>query len=119
LLALDPAYKSSYPVLKAFFDLFDHIEYEGKPVSSWHYLVIGQACIDKNYRGKGMLKKLYAAFSNQLSGKYDFAISEIATRNLRSMNAHKRLGFTVVHEYTGPDGVRWSVVILDWTKSTI
>jgi hypothetical protein len=116
ILAMDPAYKSCYPVLKAFFDLFEKINFKGKPVSSWHYLVIGQACIDKRYRGKGVFRKIYAAYNSRFKDKYDFAISEIATRNKRSMNAHSRIGFIPVHEYTGPDGVQWTVVLLDWTK---
>jgi hypothetical protein len=116
LLAMDPAFKADFPILKSFFELFETIKYKDKPVSTWHYLVIGQACIDKNYRGKGILRKIYDAYSNLYREKFDFAISEIATRNLRSMNAHKRIGFIPVHEYTGPDGVQWTVVILDWTK---
>ena len=116
LLALDSTYKADFPILKPLFDLFEKINYGGKLISAWHYLVIGQACIDINYRGKGILRKIYDAYSKQLRGKYDFAISEIATRNLRSMNAHKRIGFIPIHEYTGPDGVQWTVVVLDWTK---
>jgi hypothetical protein len=116
LLALNPVIKAHFPILIPLLELFDKIMYDGRPVSSYHYLIIGQACIDKHYRGKGVFKKIYAAYNARFRDKFDFAISEIATRNLRSMNAHKRIGFTTVHEYTDPNGVEWSVVILDWKK---
>ncbi|MDZ4747220.1 MAG: GNAT family N-acetyltransferase [Saprospiraceae bacterium] len=116
VLALNPVNKTDFPTLKPLFDLFDIIMYAGKPVRSYNYLIIGQACIDKNYRGKGVFKKIYAAYIDRFKNKYDFAISEIATRNKRSMNAHSRIGFIPVHQYTGPDGVEWTVVILDWKK---
>ena len=114
VLAMTPGFRSGFPVLEPLFKLFDQIIYENKPVSSYHYLIVGQACIDKNYRGKGLLRKLYAAYARQFSVRYDFAISEIASKNLRSMNAHKRMGFFPVHEYNGPDGVQWTIVLLDW-----
>jgi len=114
VLALSPVIKTDFPILAPLLDLFDSIIYKGKPVSSYQYLIIGQACIDKNYRGKGVFKKIYTAYNNRFKDKYDFAISEIATRNKRSMNAHSRIGFIPVHEYTGPDGVRWTIVILQW-----
>ena len=116
VLALNPVIKSDFPILIPLLELFDNIIYEGSAVSTYNYLIIGQACIHKNYRGKGVFKKIYAAYNARFRDKFDFAISEIATRNLRSMNAHKKIGFTTVHEYTDPNGVEWSVVILDWKK---
>jgi RimJ/RimL family protein N-acetyltransferase len=116
VLALDPVVKKDFPILAPLVDLFGNIIYEGKAVSAYNYLIIGQACIDTAYRGKGVFKKIYAAYKERFKDKYDFAISEIASRNQRSMNAHGRIGFIPVHEYTGPDGVVWTVVILDWKK---
>lgn len=116
VLALNPVIKNDFPILVPLLELFDSINYEGRSVSTYHYLIIGQACIEKNYRGKGVFKKIYAAYHARFRDKYDFAISEIATRNERSMNAHRRIGFIPVHEYTGPDGVQWTVVIFDWKK---
>ena len=116
VLALTPDLRPTLPILEPLFQLFEKINYHDKPVSNYNYLVIGQACIDKPYRGKGVFKKMYTAYSLLFRDKYDFAISEIATKNLRSMNAHKRIGFLPVHEYTGPDGVQWTVVLQDWSQ---
>lgn len=113
-LAMTTATKADFPILKPLFDLFGKIEYRGNKVSSYNYMVVGQTCIDKAYRGKGVLPKLYAAFINLFRHKYDFAITEIATKNLRSLHAHEKIGFRTVHEYVAPDGIGWTIVLLQW-----
>ena len=55
---------------------------------------MGQICIDKPWRGRGLFDQLYAAHRQHLSGRYDCCITEVATRNGRSMSAHLRVGFT-------------------------
>ena len=114
LLAMTPASKMSIPVLIPMFELFDRVEYKGKTVGSQHYLVVGQVCVAKAYRGKGILDDCYNAYRNFYSPKYDFAITEIATLNQRSINAHARIGFKEIHRYTDPAGTHWSIVLWDW-----
>jgi GNAT superfamily N-acetyltransferase len=113
-LAMTTATKVDFPILEPLFDLFGKIEYKGKKVTDYHYMIAGQTCIDKKYRGKGILPKIYAAFIARFKSTYDFAITEIATKNLRSRHAHEKIGFVTVHEYTAPDGVGWMIVILPW-----
>ena len=88
--------------------------FRGKPVSAYNYLVVGQVCVDKDYRGRRILDECYAAYRNIFSKSYDFAITEIDCRNLRSIKAHKRIGFTELHTYASTDKKEWSVVIWDW-----
>lgn len=113
-LAMTPATKTDFPILIPLFDLFDRIEYKGKPISTYNYMIVGQTCIDKTYRGKGVLQKLYAAYINRFRSNYNFAITEIATKNLRSRHAHEKIGFQTIHEYSAADGIGWSVVLLEW-----
>ena len=96
------------------FEVFDKILYCGKLVTYYKFIVVGQVCIDKNYRGKGLLDKSYAAYKNLYKNKYDFAITEIATTNHRSLNAHKRIGFKEVHQFTDINKIEWSIVIWNW-----
>ncbi len=96
------------------FEVFDKIIYNGKTISEYNYLVVGQACIDKNYRGKGLLDEAYKAYKGYFNSKYDFAITEIALTNQRSINAHKRIGFFEIHKYVDNNNVEWSVVVWDW-----
>ncbi len=116
LLAMTPAAKDDIPVLKPMFQIFDAIQFNSQPVSSFQYIVVGQVCVDKEYRGQGVLDNCYLAYRNKFSPKYDFAITEIATRNTRSLAAHGRIGFTELHRYKTPDGDEWSIVIWDWKE---
>lgn len=114
LLAMTDAAKDDIPVLKPMFTLFANIHYNDKPITAWDYIVVGQVCVDKAYRGQGVLDESYRTYENVFKPKYAFAVTEIASRNTRSLAAHKRIGFTEVHRYTAPDGEAWSIVLWPW-----
>ncbi|MBB6237140.1 RimJ/RimL family protein N-acetyltransferase [Pedobacter sp. AK013] len=114
VLAMTEQSKNDIPRLVEMYESFDHIMYQGKPVSDYHYLVVGQVCIGQDYRGRGLFDQCYHAYKDYFKGEYDFAITEIASINLRSMNAHKRVGFEVIYTYTDSSGVEWNVVVWDW-----
>jgi hypothetical protein len=117
LLAMTVHAKATIPVLVPMFELFDQITYHGKKITDYKYLVVGQVCVADGYRGKGVLDACYAAYRAQHSGKYELAVTEIATRNQRSLNAHKRIGFKTIYEYPAPDGEQWNIVLWDWRSA--
>ena len=114
LLAMTEQSRFEIPVLAPMFNLFAKISLAGKSVSSYNYIVVGQVCVDKQYRGTGILDNCYAAYKNNFKKNYDFAITEIVSTNLRSLNAHKRIGFTEIHRYIASDNTEWSIVAWDW-----
>ncbi len=114
LLAMTAKSKADIPILLPMFDVFDRVQFRGKTIADYHYLVVGQVCVDKRYRGQGILDACYAAYREHFQNKYDFAITEIAISNPRSIKAHHRIGFTEVHRYLDPDGVDWSIVAWEW-----
>lgn len=116
ILAMTKKSKADIPVLVSMFDGFNHIEYNGKAIADYKYLVVGQVCIDKNYRGQGLFDKCYQVYKQQFESFYEFAITEVATVNLRSMNAHKRVGFKEIKKTKDSNGLEWSIVIWDWRK---
>ena len=116
LLAMTKRSRTDIPILIPMFEVFDKIIYHNKNISDYNYLVVGQVCIDKSYRGQGLLDEAYKAYKKYFNSKYDFAITEIAITNQRSINAHKRIGFTEIHKYVDANNVAWSVVIWDWGK---
>ena len=118
LLAMTKNSRPDIPVLFPMFEAFDKIQYKEKLVSEYNYIVVGQVCIHKDYRGQGLLDNCYVAYKNHFKGKYDFAITEIATANTRSINAHKRIGFFEIHRYTDAKNTEWSIVIWDWNSTT-
>ena len=108
--------KFDIPVLAPMFNIFDTILFKGKIVSAYNYMLIGQVCIDKNYRGQGIFDNCYSVYRKYYCDKYDFAITEIASTNFRSRKAHKRIGFEELHSYLSPDKTEWIVVIWGWKK---
>lgn len=78
------------------------------------FYVMGQICIDRAFRGSGLFDRLYAAHRQHFSGRFDRVVTEVATRNTRSMRAHERVGFREILRYR--DAIdEWSVVAWDWT----
>ena len=107
--------KNNIPVLIPMFDLLDALAYHGKPVRSLNYYVMGQICVRKSYRGKGVFRQLYHAHRELLSKDHDCCITEVSTSNFRSMRAHLAVGFQVLHTFTD-DIDEWNIVLWDWTK---
>ena len=116
VLAMTRESKLDIPILIPMFDEFDSVLYHGKKISEYNYIVVGQVCVAREYRGQGVFDDCYAAYKNFYGSEYEFAITEIANTNRRSLNAHKRIGFEEVHFYVGPDKTEWVVVIWDWKK---
>ncbi|MFC3560869.1 GNAT family N-acetyltransferase [Pedobacter jamesrossensis] len=116
VLGMTAKSKDDIPILVPMFNGFNYIEYKGKPISEYAYIVVGQVCVDKNYRGQGLFDKSYQAYREYFQTLYDFAVTEVATTNLRSINAHKRLGFEEIYRAKDENGLEWSVVIWDWRK---
>lgn len=114
LLAMTEKSKFDIPVLVPMFELFESIRYKNRLLSQYNYMVVGQVCVDKKYRGQGVLDKCYDLYIDTFRKRYDFAVTEIATSNQRSLNAHKRIGFKTIHEYVAPDGESWAIVVLEW-----
>ncbi len=77
------------------------------------YLVMGQVCIDKEYRGQGIFRGLYQKMKTVLENKYDLLITEVAASNLRSLYAHYAIGFKTLMVYTA-DGIEWHLLQWDW-----
>jgi hypothetical protein len=114
LLAMTAKSRNEIPVLIPMFKIFETLIFKGKLISEYNYVVVGQVCVDKNYRGMGVLDKCYSKYKLHLKDKYDFAITEISSRNSRSINAHKRIGFSEIYKYVSHNQKEWSVVVLEW-----
>ena len=101
------------PVLVPMFELFDRLEYRGKPMNDYRFYVMGQICIGKAHRGKGLFELLYHKHRELYQPRFDFIITEVAVRNQRSLRAHERVGFQTVHTYRDATD-EWAVVLWDW-----
>jgi len=75
------------------------------------YIILGQICVAKDFRGQGVFRKLYDVFNQYASEKFDYIITEIDATNERSIAAHLTYGFEQIHQYLSKDGRKWAVVL--------
>lgn len=89
------------------------LQYQGLPLLSHSFYCMGQVCIAKNYRGRGVFDLLYAGHKENYASRYRLLVTEISTSNVRSQKAHERVGFKTI--YTQSDHLDdWNVVVWDW-----
>ena len=105
--------RALFPPLEPMFANFDTLEYRGRPLNEYNFYVMGQVCIDKEFRGQGIFDKLYDKHKELHSRTFDFITTEVATRNARSIRAHERVGFKTLNIYR--DEVdEWAVILWNW-----
>lgn len=116
VLAMTKKSRFDIPIIFPMFAEFQKITYEGKVVADYDYMVVGQACIHKDYRGEGIIENCFHLYKKTFSNRYDFSITEIAMTNRRSRNAHKKVGFKEIHSYKDSNQIEWVIVVWDWRK---
>lgn len=102
------------PDLEPMFALLDKLSWKNKPLNDHSFYVMGQVCIAKQYRGQGLFDELYKHHKKIYQQQFDVFITEIATRNHRSIRAHERMGFKTIHTHRD-ELDEWVVVGWDWT----
>lgn len=75
------------------------------------YIVMGQICVAKKYRGKGVFRGLYNEMRRFSAPDYRSIITKVDRDNSRSLQAHYAIGFTLISSYRS-DGTEWELIIL-------
>ena len=102
------------PDLEPMFALLDNLNWNNKPLKYYRFYVMGQICIAKDYRGQGFFEKLYQHHKKIYEPQFDIFITEISTRNQRSLRAHEKVGFKIIHTHRDILD-EWVVVGWDWS----
>lgn len=77
------------------------------------YLVMGQICVDKAFRKRGVFRGMYDFMKQEMSSKYDMIITEGDEKNTRSLNAHYAVGFKLLYSYNSSQQ-DWALLVWDW-----
>jgi ribosomal protein S18 acetylase RimI-like enzyme len=104
--------RDTIPILVPMFQKLDSMTFKSQRISDAKYYVMGQVCIDIEFRGKGIFAKLYEKHHTDLAHKYDYCITEVAHRNPRSIRAHEKVGFKEIHSFSDETD-NWSMIILE------
>lgn len=99
--------------MKLMLDNLSSLSYLGCPMNDYRYYMMGQICIAKEHRGKGLFEKLYQHHRSSYGHQYDILLTEVSTSNHRSMRAHEKVGFKTIHTYHDHMD-EWNVVVWDW-----
>jgi ribosomal protein S18 acetylase RimI-like enzyme len=107
--------RNQHELLSDLFNCIDKITYHGLLLKDARYVVVGQLCVGKNYRGLGLVQQMYRHFKNSLAGEYDYCITDVAENNPRSLKAHVKTGFQVIDSIPY-GGLNWNIVLWDWNS---
>ncbi|HEX9826817.1 MAG TPA: GNAT family N-acetyltransferase, partial [Flavobacteriaceae bacterium] len=93
-LSMHPKFADGIEVLKPMF-----IEINKIISGNAKYIIMGQICVGKNYRKRGIFRGLYNFMKQELQATFNYIITEVDAENLRSLNAHLAVGFEILREY--------------------
>lgn len=115
-LMMAQQFRGDVPILAPMFALFDRLEWRGTPLAgNPRWFVMGQVCVAKAFRGQGVFDGVYHQLRDAYAPRFDFVLTEISQRNVRSMRAHRRVGFETLHVYRDEAADEmWEVVVWDW-----
>lgn len=106
--------RNRIPILEGLITKADASTFNGRTIQDRNYIVMGQVCIHKENRGKGIFGGLYEEMKKHLSPSFDSIITCVSDRNPRSLRAHAKVGFHSVHRYSS-HGENWEILLWDWT----
>ncbi|MEW2920392.1 GNAT family N-acetyltransferase [Muricauda sp. ANG21] len=106
-LCMHPIFGDSIEVLRPMFAEINKVMPEKN-----NYMVMGQICVAKSHRGKGIFRNLYLTMKNRLPEGFDAIITEVDEKNKRSLAAHAAVGFKTLKVYKS-GGKKWHLIILE------
>jgi len=103
-------YSRQFPILDAMIATFGRLTYLGTPLIDARVCIYGPVCVDRAWRGRGVLRGLITRLREELAGRFDMAAAFISKTNSRSLAAHvDGLGMTVLGDYAFAAGRYWIV----------
>lgn len=107
--------REEHALLADLFNTIDKLNFLSKELSESNYVVVGQLCVGKGFRGIGLVDRMYQYYKECYASEYEYLITDVAKANQRSLKAHRKTGFQVIDELYF-EGVGWDIVLWDWNK---
>ena len=85
-------YSKQFPILNAVVQQFSNSAIQKRGMTETNTFVYGPVCIDRSFRGSGVLQGLYGTIKEIARPRYGHCVLFISDRNSRSLSAHLRLG---------------------------
>jgi ribosomal protein S18 acetylase RimI-like enzyme len=121
-LVMLPTFRTDIPFAAPMVDQIEQVVYQGQRLDSSSnnkkdnkdmFVVVGQLCVDKAFRGLGVSSAMYREYQRRMEPHFHNVVTVVSSRNDRSMRAHEKVGFQVVRRYgASQDGHDWVIVLL-------
>ncbi len=72
------AVRHQHDLLADLFDAIDRVEYKQRSLREANYVVVGQLCVARDYRGAGLVQKMYQYYKDSLDQDFDYCITDVA-----------------------------------------
>ncbi|HEX8427953.1 GNAT family acetyltransferase [Hymenobacter sp.] len=91
---------SAWPIFSHMVEQLPNLEYAGHKLSVDNSYQYGPVCVDKVYRGSGLLESIFDFARERMSYRYPILLTFINKINTRSYTAHtQKLGLDVLAEF--------------------
>jgi hypothetical protein len=103
-------FSRQFPILDTMIATFGRLTYLGTTLIDARVCIYGPVCVDRAWRGRGVLRGLIAGLKAQLAGQFDVAAAFISKANSGSLAAHvNELGMIILGDYVFDAGRYWIV----------
>lgn len=100
LCAFRKEFNHGSPVIAQMLATYDRVKFEGQALSSYSSYIYGPVCIQRAYRRRGVLRRLYEAQLKDLAGQFEVGVAFVSRSNPYSLKAHiSGLGMTEVSDF--------------------
>jgi len=113
-LSMLPSFRNDIPLLFSMFEMIDQLTYQDRNLKDRKYFVMGQICIDKEYRGQGVFKKLYHHLRLMMQDNFELVLTLVDVLNTRSSRAHEKVGFQILQRDKDDRGKLLDLILWDW-----
>lgn len=111
-LTMLPEFGADVSELLPLFALIHSLTYQEKPIRHYPWYVMRQVCVAEGYRGQQVFDRMFQHHKEVYSNRFQLLITDISANNARSLRAHKRVGFELVHPFHDPAiGETWVIVL--------
>ena len=77
-----------FALLAAMIERYPHTQMHGRSLDSYESFVYGPVCVDRRFRGRGVLRGLYRELRVEVTGEFDIGVAFVAQDNAHSLSAH-------------------------------
>jgi hypothetical protein len=110
LCASTIAFNQQFVFPAAMLERCSRILYQNKSIMSYRFFIPSPTCIEREYRGQEVFNDLCKKLVEHLPYEYELAVTFVSTKNLRSLQAIKKVGMEVIDEFEINDNRFWILV---------